>query len=250
MQNIQIYDTEDELFYHTAALFLSLSAEIMQKEKKMVLALSGGGTPNKLYSHLIRQKDLVPWQDVDVYFSDERLVPLDNAESNYYQACKNLLNQVGHPSAQRFPADVTLSVEDASKEYENRLMAQVPLMNGVPCFDIIFLGLGSDGHTASLFPQQIGKEIFERFVIPATAKYQDRPSARISMTPKIFNQAKNVIFLVSGQGKAQAVYNSLMKNQDWHDWPASSISGKRNDVYWLIDAASAKYLSSASDSAE
>jgi 6-phosphogluconolactonase len=242
MQKIQIYEEEEQLFKKAAALFLTLAERAIQQHKKLYLALSGGGTPDQLYANLVLQKDLLAWQDVEVYFSDERLVPVTDAGSNYYQAAKQLLDQVGHPKEQRYFPNVSLSHEEAAAQYEYLICQQVPKKEGIPCFDIILLGLGNDGHTASLFPHQIGNEIFESLIVPVTAKYKNRPSKRISMTPKMINRAANVIFLLSGHEKAQAVYHSLMEGQDWHIWPASSISGDKNDVYWFMNEAAAEHL--------
>ncbi len=242
MQKIQIYEEEDQLFKNAAALFLTLAERAIIQHKKLYLALSGGGTPEQLYAHLVRQKDLLPWEQVEVYFSDERLVPITDSGSNYYQASKQLLDLVGHPKEQRYFPDTTLSHEEAAAQYEDQIRKQVPSKESVPSFDIVLLGLGNDGHTASLFPHQIGNEIFESLIIPVTAKYKNRPSKRISMTPKIINRAANVIFLLSGHEKAQAVYHSLMDGQDWHIWPASTISGAKNDVYWFMNEEAAEHL--------
>ncbi|MBI9049260.1 MAG: 6-phosphogluconolactonase [Anaerolineaceae bacterium] len=242
MQKIEIYETQDQLFRSAAAIFYTLAEKAAQYHRNIYVGLSGGGTPNKLYPYLIQQKELLLWEKVEVYFSDERLVSLENGESNHYQASQNLLNLVEHPLEQRYSPDVTLNAVDASKQYEALILDNVPKKNGLPYFDIILLGLGDDGHTASLFPNQIGDEIFDDLIIPAEAKYQNRPSARISMTPKLINNAANVIFLLSGQEKAQAVYHSLMEGQDWRIWPASSINGDKNDVFWFMDEAAAKHL--------
>ena len=245
MQKIQIYENEEQLFRNAAALFLTLTEQAAYKKEKIYLALSGGSTPNNLYSKLVEKKDLYPWQLMEIYFSDERMVPLDDEGSNYYHAAKNLLDPVGHPQAQRHTPDVTLPMEEASKNYENDIRAQVPYRDGIPFFDVIFLGLGNDGHTASLFPHRIDEDIFQYLVVPAEAKYQGRPSFRVSMTPRLINNAANVIFLLSGYAKAQAVYHTLMEKQDWHIWPACSITGDRNNVYWLMDEAAAEYLENA-----
>ena len=231
-------------------MFLTLTDQAAYQKEKIYIALSGGGTPKRLYAQLVEQKDKFPWQAMEIYFSDERMVPLDDDESNAYQAACHLLDLVGHPSNQRHTPDVTLSMEQASKNYEKDIRERVPHNHGVPAFDIIFLGLGNDGHTASLFPQRIGEEIFEYLVIPAEANYEGRPSYRVSMTPRLINNAANVIFLVSGTAKAQAVYHSLMEKQDWLNWPASSISGDKNNVYWLMDQAAAEYLEHAADNKE
>lgn len=242
MKKIQIYTAEDQLYKNAAALFFTLAEGAIQRKGKVQLALSGGGTPLPMYRYLVEQKDLISWQQVEVFFSDERLVPQDDPGSNYFQAVKNLLDPVGHPHDLRFAPDVTLGKERASKQYEQLILERVPLKDGIPSFDMIFLGLGTDGHIASLFPHQIGEEIFQSLVIAATAKYQNRPSLRISMTPKLINQAENVIFLLTGQEKAQAVYHSLMKGQDWRIWPASSIRAEKNNVYWFMDESAAEHI--------
>jgi 6-phosphogluconolactonase len=250
MLKIQIYDNEDQLFRSATALFLTLTEFAAHNKDKIYMALSGGGTPKEFYANLVQKKEQFPWHLMEIYFSDERLVPLDDEGSNYYQASTHLLDLVGHPVAQRHSPDVTLSMEEASKEYESDILEQVPLREGVPSFDIVFLGLGDDGHTASLFPHRIGEEIFQYLIIPAEAKYQGRPSLRVSMTPKLINYASNVIFMLSGYAKAQAVYHTLMEPQDWRIWPACSITGDKNNVYWLMDKEAAEYFENAADNKE
>jgi 6-phosphogluconolactonase len=242
MQKIQIYEDEDQLFKNAAALFLTLTERVVQQHRKIFVALSGGETPGLLYKQLVKQKDLVPWQDVYVYFSDERMVAPDDPGSNYLKASKYLLDLVDHPKEQRFVLDFALAHEQAATQYEEQICQHVPIKAGIPCFDIILLGLGSDGHTASLFPHQIDETIFDSLVVPVTAKYKNRPSQRISMTPKLINHADNVMFLLTGHEKAQAVYHSLMEGQDWHIWPASSISGEKNNVYWFMNEGAAEHL--------
>ena len=242
MQKLQIFETEKQLFSRAASLFIALAERAATKNRKLYVALSGGGTPNKLYPYLIEQKELIDWTDMEVYFSDERLVPLTDKESNYFQASKNFLDPVGHPVKQRNAPDVSLPPDDAAWQYEMQIVDNVPIKNGLPYFDIVFLGLGNDGHTASLFPNKIGEEIFEDLIIPAEANYEGRPSARISMTPKIINNAANVIFLLSGASKAEAVAHSVMIGEDWHEWPARTITGKKNEVFWFMDESAAKDL--------
>jgi 6-phosphogluconolactonase len=242
MQKLQIYEDEEQLFRRAADLFFALAEKAATNYQMLYVALSGGGTPNKLYPHLIEKKDLLDWNEMEVYFSDERLVPLTDGESNYYQASTHFLDPIGHPINQRYAPDVNLSSIEAARQYEMLIVDSVPMKNGLPYFDIIFLGLGNDGHTASLFPNKIGDEIFDNLVVPAEADYEGRPAARISMTPKIINNAGNVIFLLSGAAKAEAVAHSLMTGQDWHEWPARAITGKKNEVYWFMDESAAKQL--------
>jgi 6-phosphogluconolactonase len=242
MQKLQVFETEEQLFSRAASLFIALAEKAATNYRKLYVAFSGGGTPNKLYPYLISQKDIIDWNDMEVYFSDERLVPLTDEESNYFQASKNFLDLIDHPVSQRYAPDVSLSSDEAAWQYEMQIVDNVPMKNGLPYFDIVFLGLGNDGHTASLFPNKIGEEIFEHLVIPAEANYEGRPSARISMTPRLINNAANVIFLLSGASKAEAVAHSIMTGEDWQTWPARSIIGKKNEVYWFMDEAAAKKL--------
>ena len=242
MQKLQIFETEEQLFSRAASLFFALAEKAATNYRKLYVALSGGGTPNKLYPHIVKQKELIDWNDMEVYFSDERLVPLTDKESNYFQASKNFLDPIEHPVGQRYAPDVSLDPDEAAWQYEMQIVDNVRMKNGLPFFDVIFLGLGNDGHTASLFPNKIDEGIFENLVIPAEANYEGRPSARISMTPKLINNAANVIFLLSGASKAEAVAHSVMTGEDWHTWPARSITGKKNEVFWFMDEAAAKEL--------
>ena len=192
------------------------------------IALPGGNTPRALFAELVaRGRDYLPWDQIDVWWGDERCVPPDHAESNFGMAKAALIDPLGLRQCHRMEGE--RAPEPAAQAYEDQIYKVV---GERPVFAVIFLGIGDDGHTASLFP---GKSIDPaRIVIASNA-----PSgqARISMTPRLINDARHVRFLVSGAAKADALAGIIKKTSDA---PARSIQNA--DLQWLVDEAAARSL--------
>jgi 6-phosphogluconolactonase len=189
----------------------------------------------------------VPWANTHVFWSDERLVPPDDKESNYGQASADLLNHVAIPEANIHRARGELAAGAAVEAYTAQLRyfvthhargAVIPW----PRFDLVLLGLGSDGHTASLFPGAATDDWEMIPVVAATAEYRGRPAERLTLTPLVINDARHVLFLVTGKEKAEAVAAVLQGEIDPERWPAQRILPRAGDVTWMLNADAAASL--------
>ena len=206
------------------------------------LALSGGGTPSGVYQLLAERPycNDIPWQHTYLFWGDERLVPPDDPGSNYGQVAELLLNKVSVPSENIHRACGELSMETAVADYTNQLQAFAN-SSQPPALDVVLLGMGSDGHTASLFP---GSPVQQReWVIGVTAAYDGRPAQRLTLTPTVINQARHVIFLVTGQNKAETLQKVLHGPHQPETLPAQRIQPINGTLTWLTDTAAAQYLS-------
>ncbi len=217
------------------------------------MALAGGNTPRALYRALAtRHRHGVPWENLDLFWGDERDVPLDDARSNYRMAREALLDAVPVPPARVHPMPAgTGEPEAAAVAYERTLRAyfgavEAPGAAGGdvawPAFDLVLLGLGEDAHTASLFPGSAALEEEERWVVPALAPAPVEPRARITLTLPALTHARRIFVVVSGAAKAPALERALAQPPG-PDRPASLLLTGPAPVTWWADTAAAGLLS-------
>ena len=205
-----------------------------------MVALSGGNTPAESYKLLAQSpyKEQVDWTHVHVFWGDERCVPIEDLENNYRQAHDILLSHVSIPAENIRRVKSNLEPAEAAKDYALVLkqFASPPL--NWPRFDLILLGMGEDGHTASLFP---GSEVnVSAPTMAVTAQYQDRPANRVTLTPLVFNSARRIIFLVSGVGKSQTLANVLYGGYYPEQFPAQRIRPTDGELVWMVDKLAAR----------
>jgi 6-phosphogluconolactonase len=235
-----------EALYHAGAVeFMRQASRAIQAQGAFTVALSGGSTPKGLYELLAADLTLraqVPWDKVYVFWGDERHVPPDDAESNYRMAHEAMLSQVPVPPTQVY----RIKGEDpdagrAADDYERRLRECFRLPEGhLPRFDLVFLGLGPEGHTASLFPGTKALHETERLVVSNwVGKFY---TERITMTPPVLNNAACVIFLVSGDDKALPLKAVLEGAYEPEQLPAQLIRPVHGRLVWLVDQAAASLL--------
>ncbi len=240
--NIKVYKSIDDLSLAAAQLFIESASQAIAARGQFLVALSGGGTPNHLYRLLAGapQRNQIDWQKVHVFWGDERIVPMDNPGSNYFQARKVLLDHVNIPMDHVHRVQSSLEPASVAIEYAQTLkeFAAPPL--DWPRFDLVLLGMGDDGHTASLFP---GSPVDESEpIIAVTANYQGRPANRISLTPRVFNSARRIIFLISGLSKAVTLTQVLGEDSHLDLLPAQRIQPTDGELLWLVDEAAASKL--------
>jgi 6-phosphogluconolactonase len=214
------------------------------------VALAGGSTPRRLYETLAAApfREQVPWERVHVFWGDERAVPPEHPGSNYRMARETLLAHVPLPPHNVHRVRGELEPGDAARAYADELRAFFGAR--WPAFDLVLLGMGDDGHTASLFPGSAmlttgGSEALRETTQPVlgvTAHYQDRPARRVTLTPPAINAARNVFFLVSGAGKAQTLRAVLEGPYQPDLLPAQIVRPVDGHVLWLVDAAAAADL--------
>jgi 6-phosphogluconolactonase len=238
MSNLHIFP-DNPAFVHGAAEFIAaLAAQAIAERGRFVLALSGGATPRPVYARLatadFRQR--IAWEKVHIFFGDERCVPPDDPRSNYRMAREALFDPAGLPPAniRRIHGEQDPVLE--ALRYEGEI-AGLFRSTRLPAFDLILLGLGDNGHTASLFPGTAALREKERWVL---AQYVEVMSTwRVTFTAPLINAARHVAFLVEGAAKAQTLWDVLAGAYQPDVLPAQMIQPLDGELHWLVDAAAA-----------
>ncbi len=221
--------------------FQRLAESAIAQRGRFSVALSGGNTPRGVYLLLAQEhKTTLEWDKVHTFFGDERYVPPDHPDSNYRMTSESLLSKVSIPEKNIHRVRTELDPEAAAQDYEDQLRDFFHLTNNDwPRFDLIMLGLGDDGHTASLFPGTAAlKEVSRRVVANWVEKLQ---SFRISFTFAVLNHAAEVLFLVSGAGKAQ-ILADVLRPSGAVRFPAQRIKPENGRLLWLADQDAARLL--------
>jgi len=229
--DIRVFPDLTTLSAAAVRLFVDSAAQAIRERGRFLVALGGGSTPMALYRQLVREP--IDWTRVHVFWGDERLILPEDSESNYGQASEALLKHVPIPAENVHRVASELESAAAVTDYALTLkrFASPPL--DWPRFDLVLLGMGEDGHTASLFP---GSPVeMKEPVIAVTGHYQDRPANRISLTPVVINAARLVTFLVSGNRKAAILSRVLSKTESFELLPAQRIRPTEGKVVWLVD---------------
>lgn len=208
-------------------------------EERFTLALSGGSTPRPLYELLASEewRGRIPWTKLHLFWSDERLVPLDHPESNYRMAREALLRHVPVPAENIHSVPVHLAIEEAAQQYEREIRTFFRVRRGPPAFDLILLGLGADGHTASLFPGSPALAELQRWVAPVRSA---KAMPRVTLTVPVLNQARRLFFLAVGEEKAAALEQASTGRDD--GCPAARVAPRKGELIWLVDRAAASRL--------
>jgi 6-phosphogluconolactonase len=229
------------LYQSAVQEFSRCAVEAVSARGCFSVALSGGNTPRGVYSLLAAQyKATLPWDKISVFFGDERHVPPDDPESNYKMANEALLSKVPIPQQNIFRVQAELPAEEAADSYDRRLREFFGLAaNAWPRFDLIFLGLGDDGHTASLFPGSAALQETSRLVV---ANWVEKfKSYRITFTYPVINHAAEVAFLVSGKSKAQ-VMKEVLAPTAGKAYPAQRVRPQTGRLLWIMDRDAAQLL--------
>ncbi len=231
----------DEFAAYVAALFVESAREAVQDSGRFTVALSGGSTPKAIYSLLGSNAyaSRVDWSAVHVFWGDERCVPPDDAESNYGMTYGVWLSKVPLPAENVHRMRGEMKPEAAATEYTQELK-EVFGSRGWPRFDLVFLGLGEDGHTASLFPGTAAIHEKKQWVIGHYVPKLDM--WRLTLTPPVLNAAHTVAFLVSGAGKAEILRRVLTENYQPDLLPAQIVQPEDGTLLWLVDEAAAAQL--------
>ena len=224
----------------SAQRFTDLAREAVEHRGRFSVALSGGSTPGALYRLLAAQpyRGQIPWGDVYLFWGDERCVPPSDPASNYRLAEEALIGHVPLPADNVLRIRGELSPEAAARSYDRVL--QDFYCGPRPRFDLVLLGLGSDGHTASLFPGSSTLAQTEQLAVPVEAHYQGRPAHRVTLTLPAINSARHVLFLVKGADKAEIV-QAVLENSE-ASFPAQQVRPVAGQLTWLLDAPAASLL--------
>ena len=235
--DVRVFADVDELSLRVAEVAVRTINESVRSNGSFSVALSGGNTPRTLYRLLSsRFRDQIPWKNVNVFWGDERYVPLADPQSNYRMARETLLDAVPCPAGNVHPMPTELPDPDvAAREYEKTLRSY--FSKDWPRFDLVLLGLGEEGHTASLFPGSPALNETKRWVVAVKAPAE--PPLRLTLTLPAITEAANIYFLVAGSNKAQALHHVLTGSPDPKNYPASGIRRAGGTVIWWLDRASA-----------
>jgi 6-phosphogluconolactonase len=250
MAAVQIFANADALLDAAAEFVTAQAVASIAARGRFVLALAGGSTPRGLYQRLARApwRDLVDWPRVHVVWGDERCVPPTDPASNYRAAREALLDHVPVPPAQVHRLRGEDVPDSAAFHYETELRATLDAgAPGAPgALDLVLLGLGTDGHTASLFPGMPSGRLITRWVV---AEHVDTSRGwRLTLTPPIINAARSVLFLVAGDDKAPALAAVLEGPARPSALPAQRIAGGSGHVTWMVDRPAARLLTPADPS--
>lgn len=244
---LRIATTPSALAELAAAEFVQAALAAVRQRGRFTVALAGGSTPMGLYRLLARRGHLVPpgplpWGHIHMFWGDERQVPPDHADSNYGAVKSALLERVAIPPANVHRIQGELAdAEAAAESYEREIRTLFGLGPGEwPRFDLVLLGMGADGHTASLFPGTAA--LAERNRIVAANRVPKLSANRITLTLPAINAAARVVFLVAGADKAEAVGKVLVDSRDSFDLPARAVRPTAGTLLWLLDRPAAAQL--------
>lgn len=236
--------TPQELFRAAADEVLRSATESIAQRRRFTLVLAGGSTPKNLYTLIAANAAVVPWDKIYLFWGDERHVPPDHPDSNFRMANEALLSKVPVPAANifRIPAE-NPDASAAAQAYQETLRKFFGLRAAeFPRFDLILLGIGPEGHTASLFPETAALQEKSRLVV---ANWVEKLKAnRITMTLPVFNAAREVAFLVSGTDKAPIVHEAL-EGKNPEKYPCRMVEPNDGKLIWFVDRAAASELASA-----
>ena len=238
---IRVLTTPQELFAVAAEEVVRLANQAVAERGRFTIALSGGSTPKSLYNLLATNaRTTLPWDRMYFFWSDERHVPATDPDSNYRMASEAMLSKVPVPAGNVFR--VPTENPDAAEEYESTLRKFFQLGPGqFPQFDLILLGMGPDGHTASLFPGTAGLQEKTRLVI---ANWVEKlKTHRLTFTFPVLNAARSVAFLVSGTDKAPVLRAVLEEKVPGEQYPAKLVQPTDGKLIWFLDRAAASALS-------
>ena len=248
MARVACFPSADTLMAGAAERFVSFATQAIDESGRFVVALAGGSTPNRLYALLAMPAyaGRVDWSRTHLFWGDERAVPADDPTSNYRMTREVLLDRVPVPEANVHRIRGEDVPAKAAAAYERDLRRTFATPEGPPSrapgrrFDLVLLGMGDNGHTASLFPGLAAVRERERWVL---AEHVAEVSMwRITLTPPVLNAAAHVVFLVSGAEKAAMLHRVLEGPSEPDDLPAQAIAPLDGTLDWLVDAAAAARL--------
>jgi 6-phosphogluconolactonase len=235
---IKISKTPNETAHEFANF---LADDIAQTEKLYTLALSGGSTPKLLFTILAEEyKDKIDWQKIHFFWGDDRMVAVSNPQSNYGEAKRILFEKIKIPRCNLHPIDGLIPPNIEADRYAEKINLIVPKRNGLPCFSMVLLGLGEDGHTASIFPNQMCLLSSDKICEPAWHPQTKQP--RVTITGKTVNNAQKIAFLVTGAAKAEKISEIINTRGSYLTYPAAHIAPVHGKLFWYLDKEAGKLI--------
>lgn len=235
---IRIFKTGAELNQSFTEWFKKIVAE----KEKVTIALSGGSTPKSLFDYWARlPAQEIDWTRIKFFWGDERCVPPTHAESNYKMTKEHLFDFLQVPQGNIYRIFGENDPANEAKRYGETLKQELATVNGIPSFDIMMLGMGDDGHTASIFPHQI--DLWHSGELCITATHPVSGQNRVSVSGKVINAARNVVFLVTGAQKADKVAEIINHpEQAAKKYPAALVQPDSGNLLWFLDEQAAQRL--------
>jgi 6-phosphogluconolactonase len=238
-----VYDTPERLAQAAAEVFAKYAADAVAARGVARIAISGGSTPKRMFALLATEPfaSRVAWDKLLLYWVDERCVSPDHEDSNYRMTREQLLSKVPLPAENVFRMEGELDPEEAASRYEATLRNTFRLEGAqAPAFDLVLLGMGDDGHTASLFPHTDAIDALGRLVVANHVPQKD--TWRITLTWTVINQGRRVVFLIEGATKAERLHEVLLGDYDPERLPAQLIRPESGQIGLLLDAEAARRL--------
>jgi 6-phosphogluconolactonase len=232
----------EALAREAAGLVINILHSAVTSRGVASVALSGGSTPIRM-GELFTQEpwtSQMPWPSIEFFWGDERTVPLESNENNAGVAMRGSLNQVNVAPGRVHPWQTELDPETAAANYAALLGERLPLANGLPRFDLVLLGMGGDGHTASLFPNTAALTETSRTAVANVVPQLD--TTRLTITAPVINNAETVVFLIAGAGKADRLAEVIDGPSDTTRLPSQLIRPENGRLIWLLDEAAASRL--------
>ncbi len=244
MKNIHIFKDISEVSQFAADKFIKIGNAAIKKTGQFTVALAGGSTPKILYQLLTTDefKDQIDWHKVFFFFGDERDVSPMSDRSNFRMANENMLKSLKIPKTNilRWQTEI-IDADGVAIAYEKTLMRFFELSLGkLPVFDLVLLGMGEDGHTASLFPQTTALKETTRLAVSTFVEKLD--ANRLTMTFPVINNATNILFLICGANKAESLKEVLEGEENPDKFPAQIIAPVSGKLLWVIDEGAAELL--------
>jgi 6-phosphogluconolactonase len=238
---IHIFESSDKLVQVLSNSFIEMIHKTNQQEKALHIALSGGSTPRLFFKQLAKIGNKISWHNVQFYWGDERCVPPDHSDSNFGLAKKSLFDKIDISSSNLHRIRGENDPDMETKRYENQIRKCISKSDDTfPVFDWILLGLGEDGHTASIFPGNI--PVIQSKEICAVTSHPQSSQKRITLTLPVINLAERITFLVSGANKAKIVADILNNNSSKTTYPAAMVQSQKNPVEWYLDKEAAALI--------
>jgi 6-phosphogluconolactonase len=237
--DIRVLSDSSAVAHAAASLFVESAVDAVRARNRFRVCLSGGATPQATYSLVASESgSRIQRMEADFFFTDERCVPAGHPESNYRMVAESLFENVCLGSGRIHRIRTELGAVQAAEEYERTLGKYLDEADGR--FDLVLLGMGEDGHTASLFPQAGALHVRNRVCVATLAPY--RLTERVTLTFPILNRARRVVFLVEGAGKAAMLRSVLTDPVDISLRPAQGVRPDQGELIWCVDRAAASAL--------
>ncbi|HEX8637480.1 MAG TPA: 6-phosphogluconolactonase [Pyrinomonadaceae bacterium] len=237
---LKVCPNEEEFNRFAAERFIEIGKAAIAERGRFTVALSGGSTPKAIYRMLASEtfRDKIEWKSVFFFFGDERNVAPDSEESNFKMANETLFEplNIDKDKIYRWHTEIQ-TPEKIAEDYNDGIEYY---FRSFPKFDLVLLGMGADGHTASLFP--FSEALKETKKIAVANKIEKLETTRLTLTFPVINNARNVVFLVKGGNKAETLHAVLRGDFQPEKFPSQNVKPESGELFWLIDEAAARFL--------